>query len=427
MQNDALKLLTSNKQYIYFITFIITIAFCNLTYFYFQYRIFKQEELYSTQATVLNIYHKKNFKIVKLQTHAFEFFTAYSQNQALEKLQTANVMIVTSRVSFIDFLKGFYAPSINVYPIKKESTLKEKLYDFVQKQHSEQIFKEFYGALFFAVPISKELRQICANFGISHLIAISGFHLAVIVFVVYWLIYYPYNFFHQRLFPYRHKKFDILLIAAIVLLIYLLFTSIVPSLLRAFVMFVLGLYLLRCNIKILSFETLLFTLLVILALFPHYIFSVSLWFSLAGVFYIFLFLHYFKNLPKIPQLLFFNFWIYISMYPITNYFFGTVSYLQLFSPLLTLLFTIFYPIHALLHLFSLGDISNEYLLELLSIQAYESEILTPFLFFIIYIAVSLLSIFKTQFFWVLNGLMFGFFCYIFYSNSMHFVQNQALF
>jgi competence protein ComEC len=109
------------------------------------------------------------------------------------------------------------------------------------------------------------------------------------------------------------------------------------------------------------------------------------------------------------------------MYPITNYFFGTVSYLQLFSPILTLLFTFFYPIHALLHLFSLGDTSNEYLLWLFSIQAYDSEVLTPFIFFILYIVVSFLSVFKTQFFWVLNILMFGFFGYIFYTNSMHFV------
>jgi competence protein ComEC len=421
MQNDALKLLNSPQQYAYFILLLLCIAALNICYFYFKYLEFKSEELFIVQARVLNIYKKEHFEVIKLKTNDFEFFTSYAQNQPLKQLQNTNVMIVTSKVNFIEFLKGFYAPSINVYPTKEEPTLKQNLLDFVQKQHEEQLFKEFYGALFFAVPISKELRQICANFGISHLIAISGFHLGVIVFVVYWLIYYPYSFLHQRYFSYRNKKFDILLIASAILLIYLLFTSLVPSLLRAFVMFVLGLYMLRCNIKVLSFETLFLTLLIILALFPHYIFSLSLWFSISGVFYIFLFLHYFKHLPKVGQLILFNFWIYFAMYPITNYFFGTISYLQLFSPLLTALFTIFYPIHALLHLLNVGDISDAYLLNLFKINAYTSEVLTPFYFFVLFVICSLLSIIKTQFFWVLNGLMLGFVIYLFYTNSTHFV------
>jgi competence protein ComEC len=400
MQNNAIQLLHTYKQYGVFFLAVIVVATINISTFYFKYQAFKQDELFVTQGTVLNIYKKQNYDVLKIQTAAFEFFTSYMPHHKLEQLQTVDVMIVTSKVGFIEFLKGFYAPSINIQKVQTKPTVKMMLFDFVKNQHNDTLFKQFYSALFFAIPISQELRQICANFGISHLIAISGFHLGVIVFVIYWILYFPYNFLHQRYFPYRHKKFDILLLCSVVLLFYLIFTSIVPSLLRAFVMFILGLYLLRCNIKLISFETLLLTLLLILALFPRYIFSISLWFSLFGVFYIFLFLHYFKHLPKVGQLIFFNFWIYIAMYPITNYFFGTVSYLQLFSPILTLLFTFFYPIHALLHLFSLGDTSNEYLLWLFSIQAYDSEVLTPFIFFILYIVVSFLSVFKTQFFWV---------------------------
>ncbi|MDN5076524.1 ComEC/Rec2 family competence protein, partial [Aliarcobacter butzleri] len=114
-------------------------------------------------------------------------------------------------------------------------------------------------------------------------------------FVIYWILYFPYSFFQNKYFPYRNRRFDILLITMAILFYYLLLTDIVPSLLRAFVLFSLGLYLLRSNIKVISYLTLFYTFLIVIALFPQYIFNIGFWFSIFAVFYIYLFIQYFKN------------------------------------------------------------------------------------------------------------------------------------
>lgn len=95
-----------------------------------------------------------------------------------------------------------------------------------------------------------------------------------------------------------------MIITIITLFCYLFLTNMVPSLLRAFIMFFLAFIFLRSNVKVLSFQTLLITFLIIVTIYPKYIFSISLWFSVTGVFYIFLYIKYFKNLPKIFSLYF---------------------------------------------------------------------------------------------------------------------------
>lgn len=420
MEKSTIKLFYGTKEWILFLGFLLFILGLNLKHHYNNFLLFKHNELFQTTAVITNIYPKEAFMVVKLQSPNFDCYTSVELDEKLKQFDEVLITLVTSHVNFWEYLRGFYAPSLHLYYEKPLQNLKTQLATFVAQQHAHTLFQELYKALFFAIPISKELRDICANFGISHLIAISGFHLGVIAFVVYWLSYLPYSFFHTRYFAYRNKKYDILLLTVLVLLAYLIFTSMVASLLRAFVMFVLALFFLRNNIKLFSFETLLVTTLLILSFFPQYLFSVSLWFSIAGVFYIFMFLEYFKNLPKVGQFFLFNAWIYLAMNPITNFFFGTTSYLQLFSSVLTLVFTFFYPLITLLHLLEVGDVFDEYLLHMFRLPAYSSEVLTPWWFLCCYVLFSLLAIKKKAFFVLLNGMLIGFTLYIFYVNSTHY-------
>ncbi len=168
-----------------------------------------------------------------------------------------------------------------------------------------------------------------------------------------------------------------------VLVFYLVLTDIVPSLLRAFIMFSLGILYLRRNIEVLSFQTLLITLLLIITLYPKYLFSISLWFSVIGVFYIFLYIQYFKELPKVFSFLFFNFWIFAVFNPIVHYFFYNTSYEQLLSPFITLFFTLFYPIELFLHLIGFADIFDKYIIWFLEYRMFVFEIQTP-LWFLFY-------------------------------------------
>ncbi|MDN5052808.1 ComEC/Rec2 family competence protein, partial [Aliarcobacter butzleri] len=84
--------------------------------------------------------------------------------------------------------------------------------------------------------IGVQFRPIFAitAYGIAHVVALSGFHLVVLSFVIYWILYFPYKFFQDRYFPYRNRKLDILLITIAILFYYLILTDIVPSLLRSF-------------------------------------------------------------------------------------------------------------------------------------------------------------------------------------------------
>lgn len=106
----------------------------------------------------------------------------------------------------MEYLKGFYTKTIYFDYLEKTPKFSDKIVEKINSNHEDEMIKELFGALFLAIPISKELRDICTNYGISHLIALSGFHLVVLSFVIYWFLYFPYTFFHQKYFLYRNKK-----------------------------------------------------------------------------------------------------------------------------------------------------------------------------------------------------------------------------
>lgn len=414
---DSLPLFRNYKERKYFFLFIIFLFCINTFLSYLDFKEFKKDEIFKTDAIILNTYDKKRYNVLKLQTINspldFVFFTSSSKEHTFQKLQNINLFIVTKEVDFFDYIKGFYGNSFNLSLVNTEKTTKADINNFIYSQHQDTDIASLYSALFLAIPISQNIRELCSNFGISHLVAISGFHLGVMSAVLYFLLHIIYKPIHQTYFPYRNKRFDILLLVTIVLFTYLVFVDLVPSLLRAFVMFLLGLFFLRNNIKILSFETLLIVVVIIIALFPKLLFSLSLWFSVAGVFYIFLFLHYFKSMNKYLQFFLFNFWIYFAINPIVHYFFGVTTLEQLYSPILTVLFTIFYPLVALLHLFEFGGLFDRLISYAIEYKIVGVEVFTPLWFFVLYLATSFIAIFSKKGFIFLHLLFISFGLYIF--------------
>ena len=79
----------------------------------------------------------------------------------------------------------------------KES-VRNKIFDFIQNQHESSFGKELFLALFIAEPISKELREKVSMWGISHLIAISGYHLSFLFLISYFIFSKIYIFFQDR-------------------------------------------------------------------------------------------------------------------------------------------------------------------------------------------------------------------------------------
>ncbi|MFW2606351.1 ComEC/Rec2 family competence protein [Aliarcobacter butzleri] len=293
------------------------------------------------------------------------------------------------------------------------NTFKDKIIKNIENNHQDEKIIELFNALFLAVPVSKELRDVITAYGIAHVVALSGFHLVVLSFVIYWILYFPYKFFQDRYFPYRNRKLDILLITIAILFYYLILTDIVPSLLRAFVMFCLGIYLLRSNIKILSYMTLFYTFLIVIAFYPKYIFSIGFWFSIFAVFYIYLFIQYFKNYNKWLLFIFFNIWMFLIFNPIVHYYFPQTSYEQFYSIPITIFFNFFYPAEIFAHIFGFSDYFDEYLKIFIEYKIFVYEVFTPLYFYILYLFVSFLSIWSKKAFILLNLLMIGFNSYLY--------------
>lgn len=405
---ESLPLFKTNKERRVFFLFIIGIFLFTLYLEFSTYKKIIKNEVYQTKGTILNIYPKSSHQVIKVKTEDFTFFTTIENNLQINIYQELDLTILTQNITFISYLKGFYTSNFNLHLHKIKNTPKQNIYNYIDSQHTSQDVSSLYSALFLASALTQDTRELAAQYGVSHLIAISGFHLSIISFVLYFILHSLYHQVHARLFPYRNKRLDLLLIVAILLYVYLIFIDIPPSLLRAFVMFLFSLFLLRMNIKLISFETLFIILVVIIALFPKLLFSLSLWFSIAGVFYIFLFLKYFQKLHKIVQLLLFNFWIYLAINPITHYFFGATALEQLYSPLVTIAFSIFYPISAVLHLLHLGELFDSFIHTIINTQIKSTEVFTPLYFFIFYIVISLLAIISKKIFIILNFLLVGY-------------------
>ena len=369
--------------------------------------------MYETKVKVLNIYPKKDYNILRLSASNFDFFTNIDKSESVEKLDILNILILSKNISFLDYLKGFYAKSIIFKKIEKQNSFKDEIIKKIDSNHEDNITKELFQALFLAIPISKELRDICTNYGISHLIALSGFHLGVLSFVIYWIFYFPYTYLHKKYFLYRNKKYDLLLVSISFLFFYLILTNVVPSLLRAFVMFVFAIFLLRYNIKLFSYTTLFIVFLIVISLFPKYFFSLGFWFSIIAVFYIFLFLQYFSKLNKYLQIVLFNLWMFLIFNPIVHFYFPQTSYEQFLSPLITILFTFFYPFEIFAHIFDFAIYFDWFIKKFLYWDMYVYNVETPFYFFIVYLMFSLASIFYKKAFWVLNILMIIFNLYLY--------------
>ncbi len=412
MKAEKLSLFSCSSHYWLFSSFILSVFLLSISFEYSKYKDFKTEELLETSGKVLNIYHKDDYDVLKIKTEDYTFYTSISSSHKFSKQDSISLTLVTSSVDFIAFLRNFYTKSINIHSFNSQ-TIESKLAQKITIQHENSDIAELFNALFLAQPLNEKLRDFFASLGLAHLIAISGFHLGVLSFVFYGLFHMLYSSVHQQYFPYRNKKLDIIILTLLFLFGYLLLTGIVPSLLRAFIMFLLGIILLRNNIKLFSFETLFFTALIIIALFPKYLFSLSLWFSIAGVFYIFLYIKYFENLPKFFSLLFFNFWIFFCFNPVVHFFFSQTTYEQLVSPLLTLLFTLFYPLELFAHLIGAGSFLDQLLIEFIRYPLKVYDVLTPWWFFSGYILVSFLSIVNKYSFILLNVLLIGFNLYLF--------------
>ncbi len=415
--NEDLKLnlFESKKEIFLFLVFIMIVFASNLFFQYQTYQKLSSSKFSHTEATVINQYQKKSKKgktyhVLKLKSvDGYTFITTNYEDIKDLKDRQVRIGLITDKVSFLDFLKSFYAPSFDIELLDYHDSFKEKLQASIEAQHQEPFAKELFSALFLAKPISKSLRNSVSMLGISHLIAISGYHLSFLFGLLYLLVAKPYTFFQDRYFPYRNRRFDLSVGIIMMLLWYVWLLDFTPSLIRSFVMLSFAFFLFHRHIRILSFEVLAVAVLFILALKPALLFSIGFWFSVSGIFYIYLFLHYFKTWNKWLIMIVINVWVYFAMIPIVHFIFPAFSYLQFLSPLLSIVFGIFYPFEMLLHLLGLGDLLDGMLEKLFSLKAEIIVLKTPLWFLALYVFSSFLAIFHYRFLFLFASVLLSFF------------------
>lgn len=394
--------LFANKKEMVLASFVLAFLFAfSLGFQYFGYKNLTSQLLHVTNAKVLNHYEKyksngRAYDVFKLKSdEGYTFYTVTWKKKDIQIGSLVRVKFKTDKISFYKYLKNFFARNIFIKQkdnIKNDTFTKVKRY--IKSQHKTQDLKEIFSALFFATYIQKVTRDKIQKLGISHLVAISGFHLGMISAILYFLLGIFYKFFQDRYFPYRNAKADLAFVVFVILFYYMYLIDFSPSFLRSFMLSLFGFFLFSKNIKIISFATLLISMSFVLVLFPRLLFSISFWFSVSGVFYIFLFLKHFSNLPKYLIFILLNFWVYVMMMPIVHFVFKVFTPLQLFSPLLSMSFVIFYPLELALHVVGFGGVFDKYLLDLLNLQTTFYEITTPFWFLVFFITVSIFSIFN---------------------------------
>ncbi|WP_041958167.1 ComEC/Rec2 family competence protein [Sulfurospirillum arsenophilum] len=394
-------LFVSKKEFFLTVAVVLFVASCSLLLEFYHFQKLTQNPLHVNTATVLNHYAKTNekgrtydvFKL-KLDGSGAEVYTTSWRVTSIPLKSRVKVKLKVDKVTFLDYLKGFFAPSLSLYEIYEDDPPLDvkPLYRWIDNQHENETIAKLYKTLLFATPISKELREEVQKWGISHLIAISGYNVGVISFLLFFFLKPFYQFFQSRYFPYCNATADLTLVVLVVLFAYMVIIDFVPSFLRAFAMSVLGFFFYSRGIKVLSFQMLGLTSLGLLALFPTLIFSLSFWFSVAGVFYLFLFLHHFQSLNRWVLLGIIDLGVFLLMVPIVHTFFPLFTFLQLTSPLSSLVFIVFYPLSVLLHVMNLGGILDGYLLDFLHVKTQSYLLSFPWWVLVLYVGVSLVSI-----------------------------------
>jgi len=408
------------RDYLSFLVLCLVILSYSLLIEYNEYKSFTRFDTQLVKATVLKQYEKtrasKTYQVLKLKSaNGLSFYSSAKKLFPISIGKTLRLEIWAGNISFYEYLTGFYAYS-KIRHIDTDKTIKQRVNSFVSTQHTNPNITNIYQALFSATSLKPALQVSFSNLGVSHLLAISGFHLGVLSALIFFLLKPIYTFFQNRYFPYRNSKADLFMIVTLFLLSYLIFLDNPPSLIRAFSMLVVGFVLYDRGIKIISMQTLLLSVVLLLVLFPKLCFTLGLWLSVSGVFYIFLFLVHFKELSKIWQFILIPIWVYLLMLPFSLTLFSNFSIYHPLSIISTLMFSVFYPVSILLHIFGFGNLFDKLLEGFISLGDNGQTVILSYKVLITHIALSFLSVYKKIFIYLL--LIFSFFIFIYAVNQI---------
>lgn len=416
-----MKLFYSWKEIFVFFLGILIILSINLGLKYNKFIEFKNQDYAFLDVKIEKNYSKigkrrNKYYVLKCKAEDFSFYTTTKKKI---NFNNAKIGVVTKNISFIDFIKkSFYLTNFKIIALKSKPNLRSNLHNLVISQHSNLRMQELFSALFLATPISNELRQIVTNWGVAHIVSISGFHLSLLFGIFLFILSPIYFYFQDRFFPFRDRIFDLSLLIFIFAGFYLWILDFTPSFLRSYIMGVGGFFFVSKGLKVINFENLFICLLLAISFYPSLAFSVGFYFSSLGVFSIFLFVKHFGDRKAFSswkvlflQGLLLELFVFSIMNTPVYYFFHRAGIFQLSVIPLGYVFSVFYPLEIVLHLFGFGDLLDEYLLKFMDLASANREIYTPdYLFW----GFNLSLIFAIRYKFVALALAFvGLFLYIF--------------
>ena len=411
---EKVELFNTKRDFFYLLGALTFILLYSLLIEFNSYKIFTRFDTQELSAKVLkhytktSSYNQKIIQIVKLKSNDLIFYTKVKTSLDVKIGDILTLQIWSSKISFYEYLTSFYAYS-RLKDTSNTLNSKQKLNTLIQNQHKDNDISYLYQALFTATQLPKNLQGIFSQLGVSHLLAISGFHLGVLSALLFFILRPIYTFFQNLYFPYRNSKIDLFSFIAIILFVYLVFLDFPPSLLRAYAMLIIGFILHDRGFKIISMQTLFLTMAILIAFFPRLAFSIGFYLSIFGVFYIFLFLLHYEKLSKIWQFLLLPIWVYFMMLPFSLYIFSSFSIYHPLSILWTSLFTLFYPVSIFLHLILQGDLLDTLVLKFIHLNNNFTSVSLDYSWVLIQLILSLLATIKKIFIYpllLLVGIVF---------------------
>lgn len=387
----SVNIFINPKEYLIATLLFFIIFGISLSIKYIEFKQFSEFKTSYQKLFVENQYSKKDYFVLKLITKDnFQFYSI--SKERIINLRGFSIFAnisIKKNFTFLDYLSSdfLYIRNISLASneLDKRYRYSKEIFDEV---HKNRKISELYSALFLATPIGKELREDLSRLGINHLAVLSGFHVSFIIGAILLILLIIYKPIHKIFFPFRSFYRDSSIFAIIIISIYLMFLGTPSSFLRSVTMFIIAIFIFDRNLLKAKFEVLILAVVILIAFQPNLIFSVGFWFSVSGVFYILLYIKFF-NFKKLDLILI-NIWVFVAMIPIVHYIFPNFYFQQLLSPIWTILFSIFYPISAILHIIGFGDVFDAMLENFLSLDLGENySFLTPNWFIILYLIFSI--------------------------------------
>lgn len=446
--------LDSIKEWGIILSTLLVIFFINLGLEYSHYTHYYQshkepKEIYGQVIAQYTKVSPKNtsYEVLKIQTQdGANIYTTSKEH--IKDLSQAFIRLwgKSAKCDFVQYLRSCYFLSFSL-SVDSKKDYRAYLREFIASQHTNVLMGELYKTLYIADFLQKPLRDVANTLGIAHVIAISGFHLGILSLGFGFLLHFLYKKIH-RFFPYRNRFYDVGAIIIALLFGYLVILDFSASFLRAWVMAFVGFFLAFMGAKIMQFRFLMLIGLICIAFFPRLLFSVGFFLSFFGVFYIYLFVRYFKVLDYaqkdfIPSKnkeswrgvmnmclsnfwghkfyifvllpLFFNTVIFTNMLILVHFFFPYFSIYTIASIPITIGFTLFFPASIVAHCFNFGGVFDNFLIWLFSLDLDSVEVFSSPLIFFGYLILSVLAVRLRVAYFALNGVGILFLMWLYYN------------